>query len=423
MKIAILTNFNEIIPGYSLCSIAVDQAVMLQRYGHEVTLFTSARFNWDRSELPLNWPITVLPTFEFTKLVDYKKKEDLSEEHKEYASRLSERLPQLLEGYDAVLTHDWVFTGWNLPFAEALRLSRDALRNVRFLHWIHSVPNGFQDWWLADIYGPNHRIVYPNATDRAHVAAQFRTREAKVVHIPHIKDLRTFSEFQKETCDFLEDHPEMMSAKIVQVYPASTDRLTAKRLREVILMFSQLKKRGWSVCLVVANQHATGRQRKEDVERYKRIGSRNGLLEDVDLVFTSDFDDGKWEKGVPRRILSELMQLANIFFYPTREESFGLVLLEAILMGGCLPIINKSLRQQLEISGYHGLLVDMGSWEHPLELADEAGYLGYIADLIIARLMDEDSIQARTHFRNNFNMDCIYQTYYEPVLIGSALWT
>lgn len=421
MKIAIATNFTEIRPGYSLSGIVTDQAITLQRYGHEVTILTCEKFYHDKSELPANWSLDIRPTFPYSKLIDYRKEADISEEHLQFADILYDVLCNAIEDFDVVFTHDWVFTGWNLPYAKAL-LKTQGMKQ-KFLHWIHSIPSGRRDWWCADRYGANHKIAYPNVTDRLHVSQQFRTKEQKIVVVPHIKDLRTFCDFQQDTCDFLHEHPELMTSPVTQIYPASTDRLTAKRLREVILLFSKLKERGFPVCLVVANQHATGRQRKEDINLYKTIARRNGLQVDVDLVFTSDFQDGKWEKGVPRKILSELMQLGNIFFFPTREEAFGLVLPEAVLMGGCLPIVNKSLRQQLEVSGYHGLLVDLGSWDQPLDIGDENGYFNFIADLVIARMIEDDSLQAKTHFRVTYNMDTIYQRYYEPILTGSVLWT
>jgi hypothetical protein len=423
LKIAILTNFTEIHPGYSLSSLVCDQAVMLQSYGHTPEVFVCEGFRHHKSEMPTAWkdPIIreVVPKFPLT---DFHGLSELEDKHQEYIERVTVFFREHLQGYDAIFTHDWVFTGWNLPFGQAILKVREEFAKVPFLHWVHSIPSGSRDFWNFDHYGPNHRIIYPNSVDRMRVANQFRTTESKVLVIPHIKDLRTFADLQPETLEFLGEHPEVVHSQFVQVYPASTDRLEAKRLREVILIFSALKQKGYTVCLVCANQHATKRQPREDVERYKKIARRNGLEPDREFVFTSDFKHPTYENGIPRKILRELMMYSNLLIYPTREETFGFVLPETVLMGGCLPVLNKSLKMMFEVGGFKGLYCDFGAFDAPMNVENESDYLGFIADCITARFLEDDCLQARTFHRQRYNYDSIYQRYYEPILAGTKLW-
>ena len=420
-KICMLTDFTFMRPAHSLCGLVSDQVIALTRQGYDVDMVVRQGFTHDTSEFPRKFHANIIEAIPKIKMIDYKSLSDISEDHLKYAEDLAERLPDLLAPYRYVLTHDWVFTGWNLPFAEALRMSRDKTRNQRFFHWVHSVPSRFAEWWTLTRYGNNHRIVYPNKTDSLWVAGQFRCKENQIIPIPHIRDIRTLDEWEEDEWGIVDAYPSLMEAQVVQVYPASTDRLKAKRVKELIYIFKTLKDRGASVCLFIANQHATGKQRSEDIESYKRIARRCGLTGD-EFIFSSDYKEGIYRGGMPRRVLRQIMKLGNLFVFPTREESFGLVLPEACLLGGVLPVLNKNLSCMFEVGGFKGLYVDFGSYTHPIKMKRSMDYYSIIADLILARMLEDDSIQAKTFHRRKYNLDEVFRKHYSPALAGSALW-
>ena len=41
--------------------------------------------------------------------------------------------------------------------------------------------------------------------------------------IPHIKDLRSWYDFDDESCEFIKEYPAVMQADIVQIYPAGAE--------------------------------------------------------------------------------------------------------------------------------------------------------------------------------------------------------
>jgi len=424
MKIAILTNFMEFTPGYSLTGIAKDQAWMLSRYGHEVHLFVNEKYNGE--SFPAN--VQLRKVIPFAHLKDYSSESQLSEEHKATVAKTAEVLKRELADFDIAFTHDFVFTGWFIPYGMGCRLAGQELPNLRWLHWIHSVPSGNRDLWDIPKYGPRHKIVYPNVVDSLRVAEQFRGQKNDVRVIPHIKDLRSWFDFDEESLEFIDWAPAVMQADIVQVYPASVDRLSAKRVREVILLFSKIKQQGFSVCLVVACQWATGRQQKQDVDQYKKIASRNGLRVGEEVFFTSDFkwdkekERGKYDVGLPKHILRNLMHCMNLFIFPTREESFGLVLPEASLTSGCMCVVNKSLAMMLEITNYHSLAFDFGSFHTDFKCDDEDRYMRDVAHVIIGRMRQNESLMTKTFMRQRYNVDSVYRKYYEPIMAEAQLW-
>lgn len=420
MKFAIFTTFQEFNPGYSLTGIVKDQITMLTREGHEVDLYVSERYNGEEVE-----GARICPVIPFTHLKDYKTKKDLTSEHAEIVDRMKTLLLDEGSHYDMIWTHDLVFTGWNMPYALGIQGAAQhphKLVDVRWLHWIHSVPSPMFDWWEIRQYGRFHKLVFPNKSDALRVAEQYRGELSDVEVIPHIKDIRSWNDFSQEAWDFIDDHPMALHADYVQVFPASVDRLRAKKVDDVILIFSKLKRRGMKVCLIVANQWATGTQQKQDVDQFLKIARRNGLVPGEEVIFTSTWRQPQYDTGIPKRLLRELMSLSNLFIFPTQEESFGLVVPEVSLSSGALMVLNKSLEMQMEISGWTTLYFDFGSYRRIHNVTNEDNYFQGVADVIMYRMQRNESLLHRTFCRKAYNMDRLYHEIYQPIIRGAVTW-
>jgi hypothetical protein len=425
-KIAILTNFQDFHPRYSLTGIVQDQVRMLLSYGHEVHLFTCTQFNSKDAQTLIeavsDKRFHLRHLIPFGHLIDYRSIEKITEEHKGFIQDITNVMVAELKDFDIAFTHDFVFTGWNLPYSQACRRAGQHLPKLRWFHWIHSVPTIMSDWWDIKKYGPNHKIIYPNETDRLLVAEQYRGTRADIRSIPHIKDFRSWFDFSENTCRFIKKYPGVLQADVVQILPASVDRLKAKRVKEVFQIFSYLKRQARTVCLVVANQWATGRQQKEDVEGYKKYAESLGLYTNREVIFTSDFESPNFDVGIPKEMIRELFQCSNLFIFPTREESFGLVVPEASLSGGVLLVLNKSLRMQFEVSGGHALFFDFGSYHHQFHTPDYDIYCRDIAKIITGRMMEDESILSKTFMRQTYNWDNLYLKKYAPIMAESKGW-
>lgn len=416
-KVAILTNMMEFLPGYSLTGIVKDQARMLARYGHEVHLFVNDQYNGET----FSDDVILEKKIPFAHLIDYTSQNDITEDHKKTVKATSAMLRKELADFDFAFTHDFVFTGWFMPYGLGCIEASKNLPDLHWLHWIHSVPTRMSDWWTIRAYGPAHKIIYPNAHDIIQAAEQYRGYIDNVRAIHHIKDLRSWFDFAPETCELIDQVPGIMQADIVQILPASVDRLSAKRVREVILIFSHLKRMGRSVCLVIANQWATGRQQKQSVQEYIVLASQAGLVPGKEVIFTSEIK-AEYEVGISKRMVRELFQCSNLFIFPTREESFGLVVPEASLAGGVLMILNKSLGMQREVSGGNALYFDFGSYNHQFHALDENAYLKDIAIIILGRMRQDESIMSKNFARQHYNYDYLYANEYAPVMAEAKLW-
>lgn len=416
MKIAILTNFMEFLPGYSLTGIVKDQVSMLTRHGHEVHLFVNEQFN-DRD---FDSPAVLHRQIPFAHLVDYQSQADLSADHRMTVKATAAVLKKELAEMDLVFTHDFVFTGWFLPYCLGCVEASRALEGLRWMHWIHSVPSVMRDWWNVRAFGPAHVLVYPNNADLLLVAEQYRGALEHCRCIHHIKDPRAWFEFSPETCDLIDRMPALMQADIVQLLPASVDRLFAKRVKEVMVIFGWFKKWGHSVCLAIANQWATTRTHKETIETYLDFAREQGLVPGDEVLFTSSVKP-EYEVGISKRMIRELFQLSNVFIFPTREESFGLVMPEAALSGAYI-VVNQSLDVAREVTGGLTYGAEFGSHRRSFRADDPDNYLRMVAQIILGRLRQNEAILTRTHARQRYNWDYLYDHEYAPVMAELTTW-
>jgi len=217
MKVAILTEFNQLNPGFSLTGIVVDQYKMLKRHGHDVTLFVSEPEHYN-NQYDSQWEgVEVTRAVPRGALVDYQSLQDVTEESKQLSGRIAQWLVDEMPKYDIAITHDWVFVGWDAVYAAALMMTAEETRGTQFLHFIHSLPSGQRDWWVAAAYTKNHKLITPSYANRDVVIREYRCSEEEVRVIPHIKDLRTWFDFCQDTCDLIDEYPTVMQAKCVCV--------------------------------------------------------------------------------------------------------------------------------------------------------------------------------------------------------------
>jgi len=405
LKIAILTGIKEWNLGYSVVGIVQDQVTMLKAYGHDVTVFVPEIFCGEK-------PIIVSDTIPDIPRTDYQSKGELSKEDSWNVKKIVTFLEESLEGFDFVFTHDLMFVGWHLPYALAIKQAK--LPNIYWWHWVHSTPpRQRKDWW--DLPDKKHKLIIPNQVYKSTTCGAFQTTPEQVRTIPHIKDLRTFFDFDIETLRFIKDFPAIMQANLIQIYPAACDRLTCKQVDKVIMLFGAFKRRGVSVCLVIANQWATTLQRKEDTEKLYALAEKEGLIAGKEFIFTSDWDS-KYETGIPRKMLRELLLCANFFAFPSMEESFGLVGPEAALSGNFM-VLNKNLSVMSEVFRNSGFAMSFGSWESSLEVTEGwEEYLRNYSGCILSRMSEDETFCTRSLMRRLYNYDSIYKTFYDPLM-------
>lgn len=419
--VGVFTSFTYYAAGYSLTNLIRSQIRQLTRGGYPPHLMVCDSFKEADQHFKEATIHKVIPTGALN--VPYAEPK-LQEKHEKLVEDTITALLKMIDDYELniIFTHDIIFLNTHYPYAVAVEQVSKQRPNVKWMHWIHSCPSGLNKIWNIAKYGPGHKIVFPNRTDALRVAEQFRGSIDHVWPIHHVKDIREFAEFSGPTCKFIDQY-DLMNADIIQIYPASVDRLKAKGVDHLIQVFGAMKSHfKQSVRLVICNQWCNVDKHRKTVESYLEMGKRVGLEPDKDLIFSSRFEAPKWELGLPSKMVAELMMLGNLFMFPTHHESFGLVLPEASLMGGALVVANCSLDMMREITGNNALFWDYGSWHRDMQFQKPGDqgpmYWRSVAKVILGKMYNEYGIKLRTHMRKTFNLDAIWRNELEPAMLA-----
>jgi glycosyltransferase involved in cell wall biosynthesis len=410
MKIAIITALRKSEEWYSVNKVIRSQARLLCKAGHKVTLFTCRDYEGKGvSGIEVK---SILPTAHW---IDYKSQEDVSDLHKKLSLEVANIFTCYLPQFDFVITHDFINLGMHLPYFLGVKTADPHLPNLPWFHWVHSLPRTeVKDWWDMGAMS-NHCIVYPNPTDLHVVMNSFNTDN--VISIPHPVDIRDKLRFRRESKELLDLFPGLLSADIVQIYPAATDRFTGKGVLDLIRLFSVIKKTGRNVFLLLVNQWSGRRETRivDPILYLEKNGRRCGLVPGLDFAFTSELFSGRYRDGVPEDILTDLFKCSNVFVFPSKFESFGFVLFEAVLAGAVLPVLNEAVPMFKELFNGKALFFDFN--------ADNGDIFNRYSDLAVQisdGISSNFSISNRDAIRKTLNYDAIYSTYYKPVLFGGA---
>lgn len=420
IKVGVLTTFSNFNSSYSLTTVVKQQLKSLLNNGYSPTLFVLTNFNNNElKKVPLG--VKVKPIVPQLILEPYTTG-DLSN-FEEDVSKSKEAFNEHLKDMDVILSHDIIFINSYIPYNEALRRAQEEeLKNVKFLHWMHSGPSirpTLDGSPYDNLYTlpKNSHLVYMNYTDAVRAAEHYGVTPQKVRTVFNPMDIRELNNFHPLSWELIDEY-DLMSPEFICVYPLSTTRMgeSGKQLDKVIKIMGFLKQRGNTVKLVVCNAHANATKEKQAIESMYSLGSRYGL-ERRDIVFTSLFDAPNNEQGVPHEVVRDMFTLSNLFIFPSVSENCPLVLLEAA-SASVISILNLSFPAMKDFLHERALYFRFGSLvDNPTYPNGEDNYYKDIATLIQAEYNNNNPIKAKTHLRQKFNMDYIFKKQLEPSIL------
>ena len=347
-KICIFTTFTSADPAYSLNRVVQDQIKMLLIHGYEPKVIVGEGFK----------PIELYEKVEICEIpnVPVSNEVRMDNTFSKDVGRLEAALAPILKDVDVCITHDIIYQAAALKHQLAAKRVAKSFTSLRWLHWVHSatpparlanLTQHFADQFAKEIQNefPNSLICYPNPWFRKAVADSFNVNENKVKFVPHPTDYCRFKKYERDTIKLIEKK-DMLSADAIAVYPIRLDR--GKQVQYVIEVMAMLKTLGKSVRVIIVDFHSTGGDKVTYRDELKQLAINWGL-EQHEITFTSEFME-EWRLQVPWEVVSDLMDLANCFVFPSASESYSLVTQESGLSRQA-QILNFNLPPLMSVFG------------------------------------------------------------------------
>jgi len=411
-KVAILTTFFEVESGYSLVAVTETQIKMLLDHGYEPCILVQDKFEYPK--MSSMWrPETidikaVLPTFQLTQAI--------SDDFEVRVDKILTALQENLNDFNVCITQDIILQTFFKEYNIAMRRYAKERPDLLWLHWIHSCPSaGNQDTYPDNcrFTPPPGYIIYPNDSDKALVVGAYglagREWKVKVSRSGHAIDPLAIWPYDKLTRDLI-DKFDLHQGDISAVYPVRLDR--GKQPEKIIRLMAGVKKLGYSPRLLVVDWQSMGKRFQTYIDELLGLAKQLDLEKEV--AFTSRLDD-RCSQGVPRRVVIELMDLANVYIHPSRAETYSFVIHEAMLRG-CLCVLNYDLPVMRELYGDNAIYCDFSSDRVNREYQpDEQAFWNDEAKRLVAELQQNRSLMARQVARKNWTPQVLWKSF-EPLL-------
>ncbi len=392
MKIAILTSFRKMPESYSLVNDVIDQVKTLKKNGHEVVFYGQVGCKGVGIDCEVR---AVLPHFRLEKGVVNIEIKDV----------LVKFLNEELKDFDVIITHDLMYLSNSITYRKAIM--ECSLPKAKWIHWAHSGMSGG-----LNIKMPRSKYVYMNYVDVDRFAKAVGVEHDDVRVVFNDKDPRFFFDWHPISYKISEKY-DLFNVDIMQTYPMCSTRMDAKGIDHVIRIFGKLKSLDNRVMLIIPNANA--RRRKEEVQRKIKFAVDNGL-DEKEILFTSTLGE-EHEGQVPRNVVRDLMQMSNLFIFPSVSEVCSNVLLEAS-MTKQLVVLNRDFPALFDFGEENktclgqnfGSLLRAG-----FRYRTEEAYLN-LAKKINQQLIQSKSNQQFLKIKKACNIDTIYKKQLEPIL-------
>ncbi len=250
--------------------------------------------------------------------------------HREAVGRFIAAFDREFAGCGAVWVHNLLTMPFNLACTEALWEWAGSGRAPRLVHWTHDLgainPDyhletelNREPWNRLTLLAPGFEYVAISETRRREMATLFSEPESRFAVVPNPLDARATAGLEEPLAEWLEGRG-IWERDLVLLHP--TRILRRKNVELTISCTGALRRLGVDAFAIITGAPDPFNQASATYAEALRR-----LIAETDLEEAVGFVQEKLTLG--EREIAQLFQTADLLFYPSRMEGFGLPLLEA----------------------------------------------------------------------------------------------
>lgn len=402
VNIAIMTDFINYDPSYSLCGVVANQCKLLNRNGLRPRLLVRHDFHdWHTDDYEADL-VKYNSGVTGGNVVNY------DENSEQDIENLVGQFDELLAGIDLVMTHDllWQPNLWKQNIAARRWMSRRG--HPRWLHWIHSnssVQSSSRNKAEALSKFPNSQLVcfHPEEIERKRRNFNFDTKD--VVLIPNPIDVMENYLPQAQKVILNE---RLWEKDIIAVYPVRLDR--GKQPHIVCEIFECLAEAGYKAKVVIVDFHSVDGPKADYRNEMKdRFG---------DIVCFACERDGL----MPHQAVMNLFEYGDVLVHPSKEECDPLIIQEALwqrcglVLNFDLPVFRQYDGQA--VFGKFSSNIDVHTGERgetTTAYGNRKDYMRTIAGQIAYQMRHNPVLAQHARVRKERSLESMWQKYWELI--------
>jgi glycosyltransferase involved in cell wall biosynthesis len=321
----------------------------------------------------------------------------------DFVANVAGLLSEILADTDFLIAHNVCSLNKNLILTAALRQIAGSPHHPRLILWHHDLA------WMTPRYRAELHDGHPWNLLRSDwpgviqvVVSEYRRAElSKLINLPldqiHVIpngiDIGRFLKFEDKTSSLLEKM-DLLNAMPLLLLPV---RITPRKNIELALRTLKVLKEKYPYAMLIVTGPLGAHNPANRRYLETLLDLRRQLNLDGSAWFLAEFSD----EFLPDEVVTDFYQLADALFLPSREEGFGLPMLEAGLAR--LPIFCADIPPLRELAdGYAGFF-------HPDAEPKQ------IVQLIMDRLENDLTLKFQTRVRTQYTWPRIYSKRIEPL--------